>query len=1281
MHRAHGVWFRFSWYLTLAAVLANLVFTLPVQAANFDVTNTNDSGAGSLRQAIIDANANILGPHTITFAAGINNGTITLLSDLPGMTEDVTMITNFANQLTIGGNFNAFSSGANTVLSKQNTGTFIFSAGTSNNFGSFTNVITIQPGASTGLAGDTRAINKANGESFNLQGVGATISTLTFNQTTAGLPAFVGNITGTGQVIKEGSEILIFSAFQSFNSYGGGTTINNGDVQGDSFSLQGNININNATSNLIIFENFFGGTLNANISGTGAVIKNGNSTTTLVGTNTYDGGTTINAGSLRGDTLSLQGAVNINNVASSLIFDQDTVGVYTYDSSVLNAAENIFGTGSVVKTGTGTVSIIDPEVPNTYSGGTFITGGALLGDTRSFPSGGPISVAAGASVIFDQITTGTSTFTGNISGSGKLVVQDTFFIPGATLILSGTNTFTGGTEILSGNLQTNDPTSLQGNVTINNDFSELIFNYAASGQFTGNITGGVLGSGSVRQQGVGTLTLVGTNSYAGGTNIDSGNLQGDTSSLQGDIFINNAGSEVIFNQNTNGTFSGSINDFGVGGVVRKLGTGTATFATGTVNSYTGGTFVDAGSLRGDTNSLPDLADITVALNASVIFNQTTNGTFGANGGGITGAGSLVKEGAGTLILSGPGVFNYTGGTTVSGGTLQGDDTTLQGDILNNANVTFNQLVDGTYADIISGTGTVTKIGAAGLTLTNNHTYTGGTFVNAGTLTVNGSLASSVTVQSSGTLKGTGSIGGLINNGIVAPGNSIGTLTVNGNYVNNSTGTYQVELNDTGASDLLNVTGTTTLNGGTVDVIAAPGTYSVGQVFTIVQSAGGVTGQYSSITSNFAGLGALVNPNLIYNPNSVQIILFNPPTNFAGTAALTPNQIGVAGALDVVNNLATGSTLAFIQGLDTLSDDDLRFALNRLGGSVYGSLYSAELQHSQYYLWMTADRIRKLQQAGEPGISTAMNQGTANAPIVMASYKQSSGSLDSLITPTAYGSGTSLGAWGIGYGFGGHIDGDQFGNSQGADFRYSGTTLGVDAFLDEHTILGVTGGFGPGRLTSMGGLDRIDVDTINVGGYAGYTAGINNLLGVAVYGNNSNSSARRLSFDSFDSTASANFNDYLVASYLEDYLDLWWGGVNFQPFVSAQYINLNRNSFNETGAGPANLSVANSTVDSFRGSVGGRVRDPMQFGSMTIVPELRGRWIHAFKGEDTIVNAQFIGSPVFNTTGAGVEKDIYLLGAGLSLNVGNNISVFANYDAQFSNTLDSHYGFGGVQLAW
>ncbi len=77
--------------------------------------------------------------------------------------------------------------------------------------------------------------------------------------------------------------------------------------------------------------------------------------------------------------------------------------------------------------------------------------------------------------------------------------------------------------------------------------------------------------------------------------------------------------------------------------------------------------------------------------------------------------------------------------------------------------------------------------------------------------------------------------------MLAPGNSIGTLTVNGNVTFAAGSTYRVEVDAAGANDRINATGTATINGGTVDVQASAGTYQASTQYTLLNAAGGRTG--------------------------------------------------------------------------------------------------------------------------------------------------------------------------------------------------------------------------------------------------------------------------------------------------------------------------------------------------------------------------------------------------------------------------------------------------------
>ena len=223
-----------------------------------------------------------------------------------------------------------------------------------------------------------------------------------------------------------------------------------------------------------------------------------------------------------------------------------------------------------------------------------------------------------------------------------------------------------------------------------------------------------------------------------------------------------------------------------------------------------------------------------------------------------------------------------------------------------------------------------------LNLTGNNTYTGGTAVLGGTLAVNGSVAGNVAVGAAGTLGGNGTIGGnVVNAGTLAPGNSIGTLNVNGNFVQAAGSTYQVEANAAGQADRINVGGAGgDIQGGTVQVLAQPGSYANSTTYTILRATGGVTGTYSGVTSNFAFL----TPTLTYDANDVFLTLSLGQTAFTPSfLALTPNQRAVGVALNQSFATASGdfaAVLGVIAGLNTVAgpagaEHDQRRALCRL----------------------------------------------------------------------------------------------------------------------------------------------------------------------------------------------------------------------------------------------------------------------------------------------------------------------------------------------------------------
>ncbi|MEJ3982690.1 autotransporter-associated beta strand repeat-containing protein [Salmonella enterica subsp. enterica serovar Molade] len=497
---------------------------------------------------------------------------------------------------------------------------------------------------------------------------------------------FDNAISGSGQVVKSGDETLTLSGT---NTYSGGTLISGGTLVASNVEALGTGDVTNDAT----LELNTSGTFDNVISGSGQVVKSGDDTLTLSGSNTYTGGTTISGGTLVATSVDALGSGDVTNDA---VLELNTGG--DFDNA-------ISGSGQVVKSGDETLTL---SGANSYTGGTTISGGTLVASNVE---------ALGSSDVTDNATLELNTggdFTNNISGSGQVVKSGD-----DVLTLSGANSYSGGTLISDGTLVASNVEALgTGDITDN-----AVLELNTGGDFDNAISG----SGQVVKSGDETLTLSGSNTYTGGTTISGGTLVASNVDAlgTGDV-TDNATLEL----NTGGDF---INSIGGTGRVEKSGDETLTLS-GT-NSYTGGTLISGGTLI--ATSVDALGSGDVTDNATLELN--TGGDFTNN---ISGSGQVVKSGDETLTLS--GANSYTGGTTISGGTLVASNVEAlgSGDVTDNATLEMN--TGGDFDNAISGSGQVVKSGGDTLTLSGANSYTGGTTISGGTL-----VASNVEALGSG----------------------------------------------------------------------------------------------------------------------------------------------------------------------------------------------------------------------------------------------------------------------------------------------------------------------------------------------------------------------------------------------------------------------------------------------------------------------------------------------------------------------------------------------------
>lgn len=261
----------------------------------------------------------------------------------------------------------------------------------------------------------------------------------------------------------------------------------------------------------------------------------------------------------------------------------------------------------------------------------------------------------------------------------------------------------------------------------------------------------------------------------------------------------------------NAAASGTLDVVGTPGARGVLETSGFRGGAGTADVTLDGGVVRA--IRNNANFFNNFGDqqVTLGVGGGII---DTNGHNIGIAPVMTGAGALTKDGLGTLTLT--GANNYGGGTTITAGILQlgdgGTSGSILGNVANSGVLAFNRSDAVTFGGTIAGTGGVWQVGTGQTTLTANSAgLSGVSRVYNGILSVDGMLGGSMEVIG-GRLQGIGQVGTTTNfaGGIIAPGNSIGTLTVAGNYVGNG-GVLEIEAvlgDDSSAADLLAITGDT-----------------------------------------------------------------------------------------------------------------------------------------------------------------------------------------------------------------------------------------------------------------------------------------------------------------------------------------------------------------------------------------------------------------------------------------------------------------------------------------
>ncbi|MCB2225844.1 MAG: autotransporter domain-containing protein [Desulfarculaceae bacterium] len=789
----------------------------------------------------------------------------------------------------------------------------------------------------------------------------------------------------------------------------------------------------------------------------------------------------------------------------------------------------------------------------------------------------------------------------------------------------GSNTVSNTGRILIdlyGSANDGDGASGGGNTVSN---SGTVAGYVMGTDNHGDNTSG--GGNTVVNRGTVGLDLIGSNntgantSSTGNTIVNSGTVSGGVYGSVNSGAGSSGGDDTITNSGTvGGGIHGADGDDKivlVGGC--SLG-GVADGGTGDDTLGLNNMGAQDGSLWGSTYL--NFENLETGGSGSTILTGTwaVSGTTGVRPGATLKVDSAATFTTAGLNIESGGAASIGGTATVNGATTNAGNLGLGGTLNTSSLANSGELAVGGTLNTTSLTNTG-NLGVGGILNTTSLVNSGDLAVggsvsttsldNSGVLNVGGAL-NAASLVNSGTLAGGGTItGDVVNSGTVSPGNSIGTISIVGNFTNSPSGVLAVEL-ARGRSDLLAVSGTATLNGGTLRASLRPGVYLGSESWTVL-SAGSLVGGFSSL--EFVLDSVVLSLAMSSGADSVSLRLDRASyTRFADSA----DTRAVAASLDAIVPLALGQSGEMpdlIAAMDfSYSAGQITRALGQLSPEMYGAFTWAALRGSQTVaeaigLELDQQRDRGLEPAG-----AAPDRGALWVRLLEAKAER-----------------------------------DGSGNNLGYGQELYGLLLGGQGRAASWLELGGAFGISRGDLSWDAPSYWGRAENLHAALYGRARRGAWHGRATLAFTRQEAQAHRSLALAHRGLTATADFDGYSGLAGLEGGYDFHLGGVRLGPLAALRYAQAELESFDESGAGSLGLAVGRRSAESLQSALGLEAAAAWSAGGLSLLPRASLAWWHEFKDDPLQVDAAFqgYGSAPFTVTGLGLPSDYLAISAGLS----------------------------------